>query len=111
MEDKKIIIDRAALKDSKGRYLTQSLFLELGYKDQAVFTLKDDHYTYNNKFYPSLKKLYLEEGDVTEYQFANKYLLGWEHWKKITENLAIFKHIRSWREELELRIRSEALRN
>ena len=111
MEDKKIIIDRAALKDSKGRYLTQSLFLELGYKDQAVFTLKDDHYTYNNKFYPSLKKLYLEEGDVTEYQFANKYLLGWEHWKKITENLAIFKYIRSWREELELRIRAEALRN
>ena len=77
MENKKIIIDRSALKDSKGRYLTQSLFLELGYKEQAVFTLKDDHYTYNNKFYPSLKKLYLEEGDVTEYQFANKYLLGW----------------------------------
>lgn len=107
-----IHIEKSALRDSKGRFLTQSLFLELGYKtDFAVFTLKDDHYKYNGKFYPSLKKLYLEFEDVTEYEFANRYLLGWEHWQKMLENLSIAKHIKKWREELELKIRCQAMRN
>lgn len=108
----KIYINKAALKDTKGRYLTQSLFLEIGYNsDTAIFTLKDDHYEYEGKVFYSLKKLYLEEEDVTEYNFANKYFLGWDHWKKITENLVIFKHIRKWREELELKIRARAMKN
>ena len=54
-------IDKATLRDTKGRPLTQSLFLELGYNTQyAVYTLKDEDYNYEGKLYPSLKRLYLE---------------------------------------------------
>lgn len=100
------------LKDRQGRPLTQSLFLELGYKTEyAVYTLKDEDYEYEGKTYPSLKRLYLECADPTEYEFAIKHLLGWKHWTRIAENKVIKKHVDEWREELEVKLRSEGVRN
>lgn len=105
-------IDKARLKDSQGRPLTQSLFLEVGYNtNYAVYTLKDDHFEYEGKLYPSLKRLYLELEDVVEYDFATKYLLGWNHWKRIQENKLFKDHVESWRDELELKLRSQAVRD
>ena len=75
------MIDKALLQDSMGRPLTQSLFLELGYTEHSVYTLKEQDYAYKGKNYPSLKRLYLKEEDVTEYEFATKHLLGWQHWR------------------------------
>jgi len=95
--------------DSMGKFRTQSLFLELGYTEGSLYTLKDEDYTYNNKVYPSLKKLYLETADPTEYLFAKEYLLGWRHWQRMCENQAIRKHIDEWREELEVALRSKAI--
>lgn len=105
------MIDKEKLLDTMGRPLTQSLFLEVGYSDYAVYTLKEVDYTYKGKIYPSLKKLYLKEEDPTEYVFAEKHLLGWQHWKRLCENKVIAKHIEEWREELELKIRSQAVRD
>ena len=105
------MIDKEKLQDTMGRPLTQSLFLELQYSDYAVYTLKEDDYEYKGKVYPSLKKLYLKEEDPTEYAFATKYLLGWQHWKRLCENKAIAKHIDEWREELELKLRCQAIRD
>lgn len=96
--------------DSSGRYLTQSLFLELGYNDFALYTLKDDDHTYNGIKYPSLKKRFLELEDTTEYEFANMYLAGWQHWQKICANKVILEHISEWREELELKLRARAVK-
>lgn len=104
-------MDKSRLLDSSGRPLTQSLFLEIGYSDYAVYTLKEQDYEYKGKVYPSLKALYLKEEDPTEYSFATKHLLGWQHWKRLCENKAISKHIEEWREELELKIRSQAVRD
>jgi len=104
-------IEKSQLLDSMGRPLTQSLFLEIGYSDYAVYTLKEYDYPYKGKHYPSLKKLYLQEEDVTEYQFAEKHLLGWQHWKRLCENKLIIKHVEEWREELELKIRSQGIRD
>lgn len=105
-------IDKATLRDTLGRPLTQSLFLELGYNTQyAVYTLKDEDYEYEGKLYPSLKRLYLEMEDVVEYDFANKYLLGWNHWKRLQENKQLTPHIDEWRTELELKLRSQAVRD
>ena len=67
-------LDKSKMLDSMQRPLTQSLFLELGYTDFAIFTLKEDDYVYNDKTYISLKKLYLEMEDPTEYDFANECL-------------------------------------
>lgn len=104
-------IDKNRLVDSTGRPLTQSLFLEIGYTDFAVFTLKDQDFDYNGKQLPSLKRLYLEFEDPTEYEFANTYLLGWRHWKRMNENKILKKHFEEWREELEYRMRSKGVRS
>lgn len=90
---------------------TQALFLELGYDTEvAVYTLKDWDYEYEGKTYPSIKRLYLQMEDVGEYNFATEYFLGWKHWCRMCENKAIRKHIDEWRNELELKLRSTALR-
>jgi len=104
-------IDKARLKDGMGRPLTQSLFLEIGYhEDRAIYTFKDEDHEYKGNTYYSLKRLYLEMEDPTEYEFANRYLLGWQHWQRLNENKAVAKHIAEWREELELSLRAQGIR-
>lgn len=103
-------IDKSKLLDSGGKPLTQSLFLEIGYSDQSVYTLKEDDYEYKGTVYPSLKRLYMEMSDPTEYDFAIKYLLGWKHWKRLCANKLIRSYIDEWREELELKLRSKGVK-
>ena len=95
--------------DSMGKMRTQSLFLELGYNEEACFTLGDEDKEYKDKTYPSLKRLYLESGDPTEYKFATEHLLGWKHWQRMCENKIIRRHIDEWREELEVKLRCQAI--
>lgn len=102
-------MDKSLLKSTNGIPLTQSLFLEIGYTDYAVYTLKDEDYEYKGKEYPSLKRLYLEMEDVGEYLFACTHLLGWEHWQRLCANKQINEHIEKWRYELELKLRSQAI--
>ena len=106
-------INKNRLKDSGGRPLTQGLFLEVGYNyETAVYSLKDeDHTAENGVVYPSLKKLYLELEDPAEYAFATTYLLGWSQWKRILKNKNLRKHVDEWREELELKLRSQAVQD
>lgn len=104
------MIDKSLLKANNGVPLTQGLFLEIGYGEFAVFTLKDDDYDYNGKVYISLKKRYLEMEDIGEYEFATTHLLGWAHWQRMCANKQILKHIEEWRYELELKLRSRAIK-
>jgi len=76
----KITWTKDQLKDTRGYPLTQSLFLEIGYSDYAVFTFNHEEKVYNGKKYPSLREHYLDIADPTEYQFAKQCLLGWDHW-------------------------------
>ncbi len=104
--------EKSKLIDSMGRPLTQSLFLEIGYNTEfAVYTLKDYDFEYKGKVYPSLKQLFLAHEDPTEYDFANTYLLGWNHWKRLNENRSLTQHFEEWRQELELKVRSQAVRD
>lgn len=94
-----------------GRYITQGLFLELGYNTEfAQFTLDDSDKNYEGVVYPSLKRLYIECADPVEYEFSKEHLLGWNHWKRLLDNKATRHHIDQWREELELSIRSEGVK-
>lgn len=104
------MIDKNLLKTPNGIPLTQGLFLEIGYKDYAVYTTKDEDYEYKGKVYPSLKKLYLEMEDIVEYEFATTHLLGWAHWQRMCANRQLIKYINEWREELELKLRSRAVK-
>lgn len=104
-------IDKARLKDSQGHPLTQSLFLEIGYEeDKAIYTLKDEDHEYRGNTYYSLKRLFIDMEDTTEYIFANTYLLGWKHWQRLNQNKALAKHFQEWREELELSLRAQGIR-
>lgn len=104
-------MDKSKLLDDQGRPLTQGLFLEIGYDTKyAVYTLKGRDFDYKGSVYPSLKKLYLEAMDPVEYTFANKHLLDWDQWQRICNNAVLRKHVDEWRNELELKMRSEGIR-
>lgn len=105
-----MIPSKNQFKDKMGRYITQGLFIDFKYDETfAVYTLEDEDKEYKGCLYPSLKKLYLEMEDPTEYQFANKYLYGWDHWLVIKNNKALYEKIEKWQEELEVRIRAKGV--
>lgn len=97
-------------KDDKGRWRTQSLFLENNYGGDAMYTLKDSDYEYKGTVYKSLKQLFINEEDTVEYEFANKYLGGWQHWKRICANKLYTALVDEWREELELKLRAKGVK-
>lgn len=105
------MIEKSQLIDTMGRPLTQSLFLEPSYDTRyAVFTFNDNDKIYNGATYISLKRLFMECEDPTEYQFAKKHLLGWNHWKRLNENKMLRVYFDEWREELEIMLRSDAIK-
>lgn len=109
MTEEEILELKSKMKDKMLRPMTQALFLELGYDDYAIFTLKEQDYFYEGKMYPSIRRLFLSCQDPTEYEFANKYLLGWRHWQRIQENKAIRKFIDEWRDEFEVKLRAQGI--
>jgi hypothetical protein len=94
-------------KDSMGRYRTLSLFYETNTStEEPVFTLKP----VDTKGYISMKRLYLEYSDPTEYSFAVAVLGSWEHWQRLSNCDWFQKYLEEWRSELEIKLRSEATR-
>ena len=90
--------------------MTNQLFFE-NYKDndKAIFTLKDkDFVDPKGTLYPSLKKLYLESDDPTEYVFAKTVFGSWKIWKKVRSCKLVKELIDDWKEELEIKMRSQA---
>lgn len=98
--------------DATGNFYTQSLFLELSYHkpQNAIYTLKDEDYERDGKVYKSIKRLYLEIADPYEYEFANQCFANWRHWQRLCDSCGLLApYIQEWREELEIKLRSEAL--
>lgn len=91
-----------------GRRLYGSLFFEIAKynKDFCLYTLK----RYDWDGYPSLFKLYLEMEDPTEYEFANTYFEDWDHWNRLCQTKWFKPYVTAWREELDLKIKSKALK-
>jgi hypothetical protein len=105
--------NKDAMIDAKGAPITQGLFLETSYAntDNVQYTLKGRDYTYKGKKLPSIKRLFLEMEDPTEYDFAYEYFLDWDHWQRIKKNKLIAVHLEGWADELELRLRAQAVRD
>jgi hypothetical protein len=95
---------------SNGRYL-KGLFYEMTTADKSSvsYTLKDWDHTVDGIVYPSLYKLYIEQEDLTEYEFANTHLDGWEHWEMLTSTSWFRPYADRWRKELSLKLRARAL--
>lgn len=104
-------MDKIKLRDKNGRPLTQGLFLETNYNTEyAVYTLKEEDHEYEGKVYPSIKRLFLEFEDPTEYEFANEYFLGWKHWNRIKANKLFTDLVGEWQEELDYKMRAASLK-
>ena len=104
-----IEIDRSTLRDHQMRYRTRSLFYETQDVDtfEPIFTLKP--YDYNGCV--SLKRIYLELAlPDNEYEFATTVFGDWEHWKKLCASKWFQAYVSDWREELEIKIKSAAMK-
>lgn len=105
----------SAFKTRLGQWLTKALFVEYLFEghggfDAAMYTLKDEDITWTNgKTYPSLRRLYLDCNDPTEYAFAQKYFYSWEHWQRVASAPWMRPLLAVWQVELEMKIRSQAL--
>jgi len=89
-------------KNASGARYTRGLFLETTENlESALYTLKE----YDHQSKPSLKRLYLEGSDTTEWDFANRYLDNYSHWKQLTETSWFKPIVAEWREELRLKLK------
>lgn len=111
------------LKDKMGRLRTQSLFWEYSYlhKDKEaednldpLFSLKDYDIVKDGITYPSLKKIYMSYDHVPgyEYEFAIDVFNSWDHWVKLTDTTTplLREEFKSWRTELEIKIKAKAIK-
>jgi hypothetical protein len=106
------MIDLRCNKDSIGRFLTNAMFFESrtpGFK--PTFTLKEFDHEYKGVHYISMRRLYLEMGDPTEYEFAIEVLGSWDHWLRLCNAPSVRENIDRWREELETKLRAQAVKS
>jgi hypothetical protein len=99
-------------KDSSNRWLTTGLFYGLRDYDLkfAKFCLDEEDRVVDGKSLLSIKKLYMSCTDPTEYEFATKHLGGWAHWKALQETNLLIPYIAAWRDELEVKLRAESIK-
>lgn len=97
-------------KNTNGQHYLLALFFETATDSEranVVYTLKlEDH-----NGLPSLHRLYIECDDPTEYTFAKKYFDGWAHWKKLIACSWFKPYLEAMREELEIKMKADALNN
>jgi hypothetical protein len=94
----------ACLKDTMGRFRTQSLFYETRHPDySAYFTTKK----YDYKGHISMYLKYMEIGDPTEYQVAQRLLGSWDHWLALLNGKWFAEMVEEWREELRVKLESQ----
>lgn len=108
------LFDRSQLRDEMNKMRTSSLFVEFpvrGKSNGPLMTLRDVPYTMQDgTVLPSLREIYMQFSDPTEYSVAMHVLGDWNHWQRLTRNKNIMEYIQLWRDELEVKLRSEAIR-
>lgn len=104
-------LDKSKMMGANGKPLTTGLFIDLeeGISENAVFTKDECDKTIGSRTFYSFKRLFVESGDITGYDFARKYLMGWQHFKALKANKKIVRLIDEALEEIEVKIRSEAI--
>jgi hypothetical protein len=109
-------IDVSKMKNAGGKLLTAALFWEVGalHKEHNTYTLdsrdlnKTD-YAGVNKVLPSIQRLYIEENDPTEYNFAVKYFYDFRHWQQIKESAWFQDTYKSMQDALAAKIASQSV--
>jgi hypothetical protein len=96
-------------KNSLGVLRLKKLFWEHCAPDEkalAVYVLADE----DRHGLPSLKQLYLQGQDLTEYDFALAHLDSWEHWERLCNCSWFQDTLAQWRKELALKFKAQAIK-
>lgn len=99
-----------------GAFQTKGLFFETTIPEEreifgTKWTLKEEDHEHNGKLYPSMKRIYIEMEDVTEYEFAMATLGSYKHWERVLESPIIRPHVDQWRKELNLKLKARAMKS
>ena len=104
-------VDLDNIRDSQGKVRTVSLFVDSPMNttsaEKPLYALRSGEY----KGCVSLKDIYLEVADPTEYDFALQAFGSWEAWQRLggPDGPPWFQPIiEAWRRELEVKLRREA---
>lgn len=83
---------------SNGVAMSASLFEETNVTSiKPLFKLSEWH------------KVYIEMSDPTEYTTAMVLCGNWEFWNKLKESVSIGPYMKAWKDELEVKLRSEGI--
>lgn len=98
------------------QFQTKGLFYEYTLPEDRKgmgtdWTLKEKDLHADGKVYRSMKRLYVETEDVTEYDFAIQYLGSYKHWERLLDSPLIRPHIDQWRKELNLKLKARAMKS
>lgn len=105
-------IDKSKMMGGNNKPLTTGLFIDLeegGLNEFAVFTKDEMNKVIGKTTFLSFKELFVATGDITGYDFARKYLMGWKHFKAMQGNKKIRALIEEAQEEIEVKMLSEAI--
>lgn len=105
-------------KNIMGVHYLKPLFFEMikdgSEKPLVMYTLKDYDHTVTidgeEKVLPSIKRLFVDLEDTTEYEFANLYFDSFQHWKKIRATEWMKPIYEEMKEELSLKLRARYLK-
>lgn len=100
-------------KNSMGVYLGRELFFETATtaRNYVLYSFKNEDHTFDGVVYPSLRRLYLEEDDPTEFFVAEKYFDGQPHWRRLTAQKWFMDYLTPIREELALKHQAQYMRS
>lgn len=106
-------IDYSVLKDKMNRFRTRSLFKEMwklgsGRDQPPIFSLKADE---DHDGLISLKRIYLDTSDPTEYRFAIGLFKDARHWRTLCGLEWFRPYVDKWRWELRAKLRAQAVDN
>lgn len=95
---------KPVFRNASGQWLSKQLFFETTEdKSRVLYSLKPEDHKVGKIIYPSLRRLYMELGDETEFIFAETYFGGWPHWKRLLQSQWFLDHLVELREELSAR--------
>jgi hypothetical protein len=97
-----------SFKDDGGRWRTKSLFVETNEDEKkypSIFTLGDK----DKDGRVSMRSIYLECGDPTEYKAAISIFGSLDCWERLCKAPFFKPHLDQWRSELQRKIKSQAV--
>jgi hypothetical protein len=101
----------SAYTDSLGRFHTKALFVETISKELLAKGIKPIYSLNGDPAYIDIHEMFINSNDPTGYTFAIAAFDSWEHLKHL-KSLEWFKrHYNRWEEELEIKMRSGAIRS